>query len=124
MAPASSKIKYPAYFDTRGFSSNASLTGEEALISILNELGKVADLVESLGTRSKSQVNIDEVRRGKLCNAIVNGSNELTAQFNAAADATKKQPTRRARIDLYTGEARKSFLETYCFHSFITAQIS
>lgn len=112
MAPASSKIKYPAYFDTRDFSSNANLTGQEVLISILNELGKVADLVESLGIRSKSQVNIDEVRKRELCNAIVKGANKLTAQFNTAADATRKRTTSPTIVRLYMSEARKSFLET------------
>lgn len=106
MAPLSSKIKYPACFDTRGLSSNSNLTGEEVLIAILDELGRFADLVESLGARSKSNVTLDETRKRRLCDAIVKGANELTTQFNAAAAATKdERPSHDTQIDLYMSEA-------------------
>lgn len=102
MAPASSKIKHPQYYVGRSFSKSRAVTKIEALESILNALGRIADLVEAC--RESSPVTIDRDQRKHFCRVIVDGANGFTRQFNTAAAAAKSD---KRSVEIYTDEASK-----------------
>src|SRR5262245_13672624 len=110
MTPSSSDIKYPARYRGPAFSENNALTGESVLISILNALGKVVDLVRSC--RGHSHVQIDKEQGKRFCHAVVTGANGFTKQFNTAVAMAKKRSknSRYSYTDLFTRESRKFFL--------------
>jgi hypothetical protein len=89
MPKASDRIKYPK-FQSRGTSTNEGLSGKAVIVSIINSLGDVADLVESIGpTKSsifKKRNNELDMQKKMLCDAIVDGANSLTSAFDDAAD--------------------------------------
>lgn len=111
MAPASHKIKYPLGHGTVGLSLNAAISGTEALISILNELGKASELVEFLGLHSKSFSQIDNAGRERIWNRMVEGANKISSQFDTAAKraATRKNKygVSEAEAELFRRESRK-----------------
>jgi hypothetical protein len=90
MPKASNRIKYPCITNARP-SGNVGITGRQVLVSIINSLGDVADLVESLragsGTSSifKRRGSELDLQKKKLCDAIVDGANSLSSIFDDAA---------------------------------------
>jgi hypothetical protein len=82
--PASSKIQYPLRKQSRRDVSSDSLWDMvEILDLILDGLGEVADLIESLEAKLKKEQSI------RICNTIVTGANELSKKFNSIAKAAK-----------------------------------
>lgn len=90
MPKASNRIKYPC-ITTAKPSGNVGITGRQVLVSIINSLGDVADLVESLrpqnGTSSifKRRNSELDMQKKTLCDAIVDGANSLSSIFDDAA---------------------------------------
>ena len=90
MPKASDRIKYPK-FQSAEASRNVGLSGKAVIVSIINSLGDVADLVESIGPGKSSffkrRNNEFETQKKIMCDAIVNGANSLTSAIDDATDS-------------------------------------
>jgi hypothetical protein len=110
MPKASTRIKQPRWSIVKP-SGNVGLTGRSVLVSIINSLGDLADLVESLGPQtrtssifSRRSSDIDK-NKSVFCDAIVDGANSLTAIFDEVANGGRRGPFLRATCEFL------SFLE-------------
>jgi hypothetical protein len=88
MPRASSRINYLSLPGPNA-STNSRVTGQAVLSSIVDSLGNTADLVERIGRGVAYKTEADKAQKERLCNAIVDGTNSLTALFHTAASEWK-----------------------------------
>jgi hypothetical protein len=85
-------IKYPEIrriFD----SGNRELAAIDVLLAILGSLGKVANLIASLPTGHES-TELD-IQKGRICGAVIEGANSLTAMLPRPITTGSMEPPRR-----------------------------
>jgi hypothetical protein len=80
------------------------VSSHEVLVSILNALGEIVDLVES--PPHHSSIKFDKGQKRAFCNAVVDGANGFSKQFNAAVAKTEKSSSLDTR-GLYADSASK-----------------